>query len=387
MTRAAGTKAAGKKAAGTEAILPDVIVANLNPYFTGVTATLENLYPLQAREESDISFGVHGYDLSFATRKISFAELFWLARRAPADKPFRIYHARRAVDLRRGLFLRDFCAARIKVIFTSVKQSRHSFPLRRMISRCDGVIAVTEQAARLRPFVRAVIPHGVDTRRFAPIAEAGGESDARRYDWGGRRVIGQVGNIRRSKGSDIFVRALCRVLPSFPDVVGVVAGRWLVKDAFLRWRLQRMTRDAGIAERVLWLGHISYDAMPSFLRSLDLYVSASLEEGFGMATVEALSCGTPIVVTPRGCVDLAVVEGETGYVVPCGDAGALAEGLRCFLSGRGRDCMGVACRARAEEFFTIEREAKAIGAVYRGLWREVSGAASVRARTTDTGFI
>ncbi len=350
-----------------------MIVANLNPYFTGVTATLENLYPLQAREGSDISFGIHGYDLSFATRKVSFAELVWLARRAPADKLFRIYHARRAVDLRRGLFLRDFCAAKIKVIFTSVKQSRHSFPLRRMISRCDGVIALTEQAARLRPHVKAVIPHGVDTRRFAPIVEAGGESDARRNDWGGRRAIGQVGNIRRSKGSDVFVRALCRVLPSFPDVVGVVAGRWLAKDAPLRWRLQRMTREAGIAERVLWLGHISYDAMPSFLRSLDLYVSASLEEGFSMAALEALSCGTPLLLSRCGGAERVVVEGETGYLVPCGDEGALAEGLRCFLSKKdGKACMTAACRARAEELFTIEREAEAIVAVYRELWGEVS---------------
>ena len=344
--------------------LPDVIVANLNPYFTGVTATLENLYPLQACE---ISLGLHGYDLSFATRKVGLFELLRHARRAPADKPFRIYHARRAVDLRRGLFLRDFCGVKIKVMFTSVKQSRHSFPLRRMISRCDGVIATTEQAARLRPHVQAVIPHGVDTRRFAPVSAS--KPCARRYNFGGKRVVGQVGNIRRSKGSDVFVRALCRVLPSFPDVVGVVAGRWLVKDAPLRWRLQRMTHRAGIAERVLWLGQTSYEAMPSLLRSLDLYVSASLEEGFGMATLEALSCGTPIVVTPRGCADLAVVEGETGYVVPCGDEEALTDGLRRFLALKnGKARMTAACRAHAEKFFAIEREAAAIISVYRGLW-------------------
>ena len=351
--------------------LPDVIVANLNPYFTGVTATLENLYPLQARE---VSLGLHGYNLSFATKKVSFRELLWHARHAPADKPFRIYHARRAVDLRRGLFLRDFCRAKIKVLFTSVKQSRHSFPLRRMISRCDGVIALTEQAARLCPHVRAVIPHGVDTRRFAPVLKENWEAYAQSRNLGGKRAVGQIGNIRRSKGSDVFVRALCRVLPFFPDVVGVVAGRWLVKDAPLRWRLQKMTHEAGIADRVLWLGQTSYDAIPSLLRSLDLYVSCSLKEGFSMAALEALSCGTPLLLSRCGGAEQVVAEGETGYIVPCGDEEALAERLYRFLALKdGKARMTHACRSRAEKFFGIEREAAAIVSVYKNLWRKACG--------------
>ena len=352
---------------GIAKVLPDVILANLNPYFTGVTATLENLYPLQARE---ISLGLHGYNLSFATRKVSFAELVVQGRSPPAAKPFRIYHARRAVDLRRGLFLRDYCGVKMKVIFTSVKQSRHSFPLRRMIARCDGVIATTEAAARLRPHVKAVIPHGIDTRRFAPVAKQTWQSYARRQGLRGTLAVGQIGNIRRSKGSDVFVRALCRVLPSFPDVVGVVAGRWILKDAPLRRHLQRLTEEAGIAERVLWLGQTSYEAMPALLRSLDLYVSASLEEGFSMAALEALSCGTPLLLSRCGGAEQIVVEGETGYVVPCGDEEALAERLRRFLSlQNGRASMRAACRAHAEKFFAIEREALAIVSVYRELWQ------------------
>ena len=380
MTQKAGAQKAGaqKTESSLPDVIPDVIVANLNPYFTGVTASLENLYPLQARA---VSLGLHGYDLSFATRKVGIFELLRHARRAPADKPFRIYHARRAVDLRRGLFLRDFCGAKIKVIFTSVKQSRHSFPLRRMISRCDGVIATTEQAARLRPLVKAVIPHGVDTRRFAPVAKEALAKElwqsyahpcAHRHALQGRRAVGQIGNIRRRKGSDIFVRALCRVLPSFPDVVGVVAGRWLVKDAPLRWRLQRMTSEAGIAERVLWLGQTSYDAMPSLLSALDLYVSASLEEGFSMAALEALSCGTPLLLSRCGGAEQVAVDGKTGYVVPCGDEEALVEGLRRFLSLKdGKAGMTLVCRARAERLFSIEREAAAIVSVYQNLWQNL----------------
>ena len=88
-----------------DVMLPDdVIVANLNHFFTGVTATLENLYPLQ---EKKVSLGLHGYNISCETQKVSLLDILRYGRTPPKDKPFRIYHARRAVDLRRGLFLRD----------------------------------------------------------------------------------------------------------------------------------------------------------------------------------------------------------------------------------------------------------------------------------------
>ena len=357
-------------------MLPDVILANLNHFFTGVTATLENLYPLQ---EKKVSLGLHGYNISCKTRKVSLLDILRYGRTPPKDKPFRIYHARRAVDLRRGLFLRDFCKIKIKVIFTSVKQKPHSFPLRRMISRSDGVIALTKEAAALRPKVLEIIPHGVDLKRFSNLPRQSwhdfasqqglGENFAKNLADKNIRAIGQIGNIRRAKGSHIFVRALCNVLPEFPDAIGVIAGRWIVKDAPLVYRLKRMTRRAGVENRVLWMGLTSYSDMPKLMRALDIYVSASFEEGFSMAMLEALACGTPILATTVGGAAAVIEDGKNGFSVPPNDARALELALRCFLTMRNaRESLGLACRARAEELFSIEREAEAIVRVYEKLW-------------------
>ncbi len=373
-------------------MLPDVIIANLNHFFTGVTATLENLYRIQARE---VSIGIHGYNLSFPTRKVGFWQLLRYGRVPPKGKPFRIFHARRAIDLRRGLFLRDYCGVKIKVIFSSVKQRAHSFPLRRMIERADGVIAITKEVAAIRPKVLATIPHGVDLKKFSPKPRENWHYYAaqRRLSSGvyssDKQVcaIGQVGNIRRSKGSHIFVRALCSILPEYPHAIGVIAGRWLLKDALLVYRLKRMLKKAGLAERVLWLGLASYDDMPSLMRALDVYVSVSLEEGFGMATIEALASGTPIVVTPLGCASLAIRsnrQDKVGRIVPIDDHIALAKAMRqLLLRGKNKEIIA-ACRARALELFAIEREAREIVKVYKKMWKgECMGECTIQTNTEN----
>ncbi len=358
-------------------MLPDVIIANLNHFFTGVTATLENLYPLQ---EKKISLGLHGYNLSCKTRKVSLFDILRYGKTSPKDKPFRIYHARRAIDLRRGLFLRDYCGVKIKVIFTSVKQQPHSYPLRKMIARSDGVIALTREAAALRPKVLEVIPHGVDLKKFSNLPRQSWSQYAsekglpQNYTHKNIRAIGQVGNIRRKKGSHIFIQALCKVLPEFPSAIGVIAGRWILKDAPLVYKLKRMLKQAGVAERVLWLGMTNYKNMPKLMRALDIYVSASFEEGFGMATIEALASGTPIIASPLGCATAAVggkQQRKIGCLTPVGDHKALAKAMRDLLAmPNAKTSMADACRARAEQLFSIEREAEDIVRVYKKLWAQ-----------------
>ena len=254
-----------------------------------------------------------------------------------------------------------------------------------MIARSDGVIALTKEAAALRPNVLEIIPHGVDLKRFSNLPRERWHDFASQQGFSKNlvknladkniRAIGQIGNIRRTKGSHIFVRALCNVLPEFPDAIGVIAGRWILKDAPLVYRLKRLTRQAGVAERVCWLGQTSYNDMPKLMRALDIYVSSSFEEGFGMATIEALASGTPIIASPIGCAPIAIggkqQQGKIGFLSGVGDYEALAQGMRKLLTMRNaRESMGLACRARAEELFSIEREAEAIVEVYEKLWAQ-----------------
>ena len=90
-----------------------------------------------------------------------------------------------------------------------------------------------------------------------------------------------------------------------------------------------------------------------------------------MAALEAMSCGTPLLLSRCGGAEQVVDEGKTGYVVPCSDEEALADRMRRFLSSKDSKArMTHACRVRAEKLFAIEREAAAIISVYRNLWRE-----------------
>ena len=132
----------------------------------------------------------------------------------------------------------------------------------------------------------------------------------------------------------------------------------------MRRRLEWMIADEGLAGKVRLLGYVS-DLVP-LLAALDLYVSPSRAEAFGLATVEAMACGACVVATATDGTREIVSDGETGRVVPVGDVDALADAMaellrddeaRRRLAGRGR--------ASARERFSLERMVEATEAVYR----------------------
>ena len=351
-------------------MLPDVILNNLNTNFTGVTATLVNLYPFQRKL---VSVGLYGSPIHCNEKKVSLSEILRFGRRPPSNLPFRIWHARRTNELWMGILLRDLYRMKIKVIYTSTKKGPHSFPLRFMIKKSDGVIANTEYTARLRPKVLAVIAHGIDLNRFHPPPNQKGiwESYAKKRGLAGKRAIGQFGNIRPEKGSDLFVKVLCKVLPDFPDTVAIIAGRTSWRDRGYRRQLQKETIQAGIAKRVLWPGEIPYQELPELYQALDLCIACPRYEGFGLTPAEALSCGTPILVSDTGAFSSMVQEGKTGWVIPCNDSKGLEKQLRAFLETHGiAERMSEDCKKQSSRFFSAQREAQEIVEVYQGLWNE-----------------
>lgn len=101
------------------------------------------------------------------------------------------------------------------------------------------------------------------------------------------------------------------------------------------------------------LGAISGPELIALYRSASVFVSSSDEEGLGLAIIEAMACGVPVVSTDSGGPGESIVEGETGYLVPCGDARAIAEGLHGLLDNDPlRERMGEAGRRRAERQFS-----------------------------------
>jgi glycosyltransferase involved in cell wall biosynthesis len=185
-----------------------------------------------------------------------------------------------------------------------------------------------------------VLPLAVPLGRFVP-----GEKDpglVQRYNLEGSQVMLFVGRMAGNKRIDLLIEALARVRSKIPDTKlllvgddrGAVAYREIVAAARAR------ADELGIADCVIWTGPV--DELPPYYRLADVYVTASLHEGFGVPLIEAMACGVPVVASRVGAMPW-VVE-DAGLLFEPGNADELAQrvvqvledaGVRQSLAERG----------------------------------------------------
>lgn len=250
-------------------------------------------------------------------------------------------------------------ARRAGVPFVTTYHAAYSegFPGKRLynsvMARGDRVIAISRHIADL---VRArhgvgedrlrIIPRGADPRRFDPAAVAPARALALRAAWGvpaEAPLILLPGRLTRWKGQGVLVAALARL----PGAHAVLAGDAQGRAGYVA-ELRAEAARLGVAERVHLPGHVA--DMPAALRAADVVVHASTApEGFGRTVVEAQMMGRPVVATDLGGPRETVRHGETGWLVPPGDAAALAAALAEVLAlpPEARARLGAAARAAA----------------------------------------
>src|SRR5450432_3928424 len=191
-----------------------LIVPNLHRRYSGVTATNRMVAPKLAKMFRAAWLGSHAPD---GIARMGFGDLLKLWRRqAPL-----IWHARRNNEMIVGVLLRSL-GWPLRLVFTSAAQRHHSWITRWLIRRMDAIIATNDISASFLKRDATVIPHGVDTETYAPAADraaAFAESGLP-----GRQAIGCFGRVRAQKGSDVFVDAMCRLLPRYPDFTAVMVG-------------------------------------------------------------------------------------------------------------------------------------------------------------------
>jgi glycosyltransferase involved in cell wall biosynthesis len=195
-----------------------------------------------------------------------------------------------------------------------------------------------------------VIVSGVDLSRFDVTVS---REDARHAAGlpAGAPLVGIVAALRPEKNHALFLTAATRVLARMPAARFVIAG-----DGPARAEVERLCRESGLGERVAMLG--TRQDVAALYRSLDVAVLSShpIVETLPVTMMEAAACGTPAVATAVGSVADVVADGETGFVVPAGDADALAERIVRLLADPSlRSRLGAAARRRAELLFD-ERE-------------------------------
>lgn len=164
--------------------------------------------------------------------------------------------------------------------------------------------------------------------------------------------VGSLGRLHPHKGYDILVRALAKIKNDLPGL----AARFTVTiggDGPARAELEALCKQLGVAN----LSLAGYQEAPKdFLASLHAYVQPSRVEGLCISAHEAMQAGLPAVVSNMGEMPLTVRDGETGFVVPIGDADALATALVRLVSDPARAAlMGETAHRHVNDRFSIAR--------------------------------
>jgi len=221
----------------------------------------------------------------------------------------------------------------------------------KIVSQSADAIVVTtaqeqEDLSRLygiAPSKVHVIPAGVDLELFRPV-----DKDEARQALGLRedKVILYVGRIEPLKGLDVLVGAL-PLLEDPENTRLLVVGGKPGQDAELK-RLKSFADGLGIGGKVTFTGAVEQDRLPVYYGAADAFVLPSYYESFGLVALEAMACGTPVVVSRVGGLKTFIKNGETGYLIPWHCPEPFAQRLDMLLENPSlREKMGNAARADA----------------------------------------
>ncbi|KAF0118427.1 MAG: glycosyltransferase [Rhodospirillaceae bacterium] len=236
----------------------------------------------------------------------------------------------------------------------------------RVIAISNFIAAHIQTVYDVAPERIRVIPRGVDLNRFDPAALHPNRLIALARAWRlpeDRPLILLPGRLTRWKGHEILIEALARL--GRRDVCCLLVGADQGRTRY-RAELVQKIRDAGLQDVV----HITDPCsdMPAAYMLTDVVVSASLEpEAFGRVAVEAQAMGRPVIATNHGGSRETIVPNETGWLVPPGDAGALAHVLARLLAltPETRQALALRQRAHVQAHFSRENMCARTLAVYQ----------------------
>jgi glycosyltransferase involved in cell wall biosynthesis len=175
------------------------------------------------------------------------------------------------------------------------------------------------------------VSNGVNARRFRPPRDAAERRSARRaLDLDGRLTVLTVGGIEPRKGSLTLLEAFARLRELAPDLdplLVVAGGATLFDYRDELARFEARAAELGVAAEVRRLGNLADPELERLYRAADLFAFPSLKEGFGLAALEALASGLPVVASDLEAFRSFLVHGHTALLAPVGDSEALAAAL------------------------------------------------------------
>jgi glycosyltransferase involved in cell wall biosynthesis len=232
----------------------------------------------------------------------------------------------------------------------------------------DALVAVSDAvAAQFVPCSKLhCIYNGIDAVAYA--AQADREAVRREFHFGPSTiVIGCMGRLTPQKGQDIFLQAASLVAAVHPETRFLVVGDEALGETGFKAYLEALACRLGLNGRVFFVGYRSDAA--SVMAAMDLFVHAAvIPESLPMVILEAMALGKPVVATATGGIPELIKDGQTGLLVPAGDASALAQSIHRLLANPDlAQQLGEAGRCRVEEQFSWKNHVQQFEDLYQRL--------------------
>lgn len=245
----------------------------------------------------------------------------------------------------------------------------YKFRIGRRFFRCWGKWVMAISNASMERLVRqyrlasphqvALVENGIDVDHFRQAPDAAEVERFRRANGlNGGPIIGAVARLSPVKGLDLLLKAAPALLREFPDLRLLLVG-----DGPAREELVRLAYELKISDRVAICPSVEDTRVP--LALLQVFAAPAWREGFGLAIVEAMAAGVPVVATDSGGPAEIIEHGRSGLLIRSGDVAGLEEGLRSLLRDpAARERMARAGQSRAKERYNLERVVTQVEEVY-----------------------
>ena len=171
-----------------------------------------------------------------------------------------------------------------------------------------------------------VIPGGVDLNLFKPKNK---NQSKTKLGLNAEKIILAVARLEPLKGLDILISAIYKI-ENNSDIILLIAGDYLNNTNEFQ-RLKTIINGLGLTKNIKFLGNIDHNKMPMYMSAADVLVMPSYYESFGLAALEAMACGTPVITSRNSGAKTFIEQGKSGYLIPWNCPEHYAERLEILL--------------------------------------------------------
>jgi len=238
-----------------------------------------------------------------------------------------------------------------------------------LMASCDSIIAFSphERDAMTRLYAAnpdriTLVPCGVDLSKFRPLDQ---QEARQKLGLNGDKVLLYVGRIESLKGLDLLMHVTAE-LQTCEEVRVLIVGGDDGKDLEVD-RLKSLAQELNVDDAFDFVGRVDQEELPVYYSAADVCVVPSYYESFGLAALESMACGTPVVASRVGGLSTIIQHGRTGYLKSWRCPESFASSVEMIISNKGlQDSMGLAARRRAEAM-GWDQVAARIANMYRSL--------------------